>query len=294
MNQLFACALTASHDVFCWGGADDGELAIPDASGPVAPTKIVGLPNDVIAIRTALSEPETCAVTASGPLYCWGSKVPNETVITAHAITAGGADVVVASEATLGNGFGCVRRSDGSVACWGENSLGERGQRTCDLDASAPEDVVGVPKATALSSRWNHMRFSEATATSCWGISILGALGTGSINGPFTCNVLPGAPPAVVPNLPPIVAIAAGNEITFAVDQTGKVWAWGDNDTARLAAHAEDRRRSPRTAATPTTGRSAIPLLRSSKVFRSGTSALTLDYSADSLGSAAAQIGRIG
>lgn len=66
------CAVTAAGEAYCWGSGSWGELGnggIADQATPVAVTQPAG------ATFTAISAygNHTCAVTATGAAYCWGS-----------------------------------------------------------------------------------------------------------------------------------------------------------------------------------------------------------------------------
>lgn len=60
-----------------------------------------------------------------------------------------------------------------------------------------------------------------------WGDNTYGQLGSGAHDTPAAASVL-------VPGLPFIVAIAAGNNFTLALAKDGTVWAWGSNGNGEL------------------------------------------------------------
>jgi alpha-tubulin suppressor-like RCC1 family protein len=70
-----------------------------------------------------------------------------------------------------------------------------------------------------------------------WGAGGYGALGDGTFSDRST--------PFVVPGLPRITAITAGNAISIAVAADGAVWAWGDNESGQLGDSRFDIQPSP-------------------------------------------------
>lgn len=65
-----ACALTAQAEVWCWGDNQYGQIAQSPTLLGVGPSRINGLPTDVVSIRTGQNH--TCAFTQSATLWCWG------------------------------------------------------------------------------------------------------------------------------------------------------------------------------------------------------------------------------
>jgi hypothetical protein len=67
----FACAVTAKHDLWCWGSNEFGQLG-DGTKGTIAlaPVKIA-LPGPVVSVRT--NRLDTCALLESGQVYCWGN-----------------------------------------------------------------------------------------------------------------------------------------------------------------------------------------------------------------------------
>lgn len=72
-----------------------------------------------------------------------------------------------------------------------------------------------------------------------WGANSYGQLGRSS------ADVWNSKLPLVVPGLPSIVAIAAGEEHSLALDRQGRVWAWGKNSTGQLGDGTTAHRHAP-------------------------------------------------
>jgi alpha-tubulin suppressor-like RCC1 family protein len=113
-----ACAVLSDNTVWCW---DDL------GGGVTAPAPQGGL-TDVASINLS-AEVGGCAVLRSGGVKCWGTNQNGQlgigTVdanVSPPTTVPGLANVV---EVSHGGQHVCARKSDGSVACWGQNRYGE-------------------------------------------------------------------------------------------------------------------------------------------------------------------------
>jgi alpha-tubulin suppressor-like RCC1 family protein len=71
-GRSFACALTTTGNVMCWGSREKGAIGdgVGVSSDITTPVMVPGLSN-VVAIDASY-EDEICALNMSGELYCWG------------------------------------------------------------------------------------------------------------------------------------------------------------------------------------------------------------------------------
>jgi len=136
------CAVSVSGVVACWGENGDNELGnggTTDSDVPVSPT----LASTPIATATILSvssgDKNTCVVATGGSISCWGNNsvgsVGDNTNTTRDVPTAivtsgtilSGKSLVFSS---VGDSTVCALASDGTPACWGDNTLGKIGDGT--------------------------------------------------------------------------------------------------------------------------------------------------------------------
>jgi alpha-tubulin suppressor-like RCC1 family protein len=133
-GQSHACALLADSSMACWGDNAVGQLALPADDGGVVPSyadvasTVAKLPTGVTQI--AAGAKHTCAVTASGDVYCWGDNTyfqrgtDNATPPIEPTKVDGVSDAV---EVRAGSGHTCARVKSGTVYCWGRNASGQVG-----------------------------------------------------------------------------------------------------------------------------------------------------------------------
>lgn len=125
-----------------------------------------------------------------------------------------------------------ILKEDGSVWSWGNNTYGQLGaKRTEDSANPLPilkEDGNRLSNIVAVAAGGNHsVALDSSGKVWTWGYNYNGQLGHSPAN---TKN----ANPTIVMNLPKIVAIAAGDQHTLAVDERGIVWSWGRNAYGQL------------------------------------------------------------
>jgi alpha-tubulin suppressor-like RCC1 family protein len=107
------CAVTSKGVVKCWG-----QTALYTASATDSRAKTQPEWKDVVQI--ALASAFACARTIQGEVSCKWQDGARETIAGASG----------AVELTCGNDHACVRKSDGTVHCWGENAYGQLGDGT--------------------------------------------------------------------------------------------------------------------------------------------------------------------
>ncbi len=255
-----SCALDGDGGVSCWGNNQYGGLGtrdIPDASA--TPHTISGIPR-MSHIAIGLSA-HSCAIAANdGEVWCWGpndygelghptsldhdlngtaSFVPLPVVTTdEHDASTPLTGVTSVKPAYI---YTCALTS-GDVLCWGSNDFGTLGSSfTSDSGVSfSPAQVTRLGVASSIDARFEQAcALVDDGGVSCWGSNVVGELGMGSIETGERCRSSANTPcrttPVTIPTLSDISAIAVGSGTAFALSKDHHtLWAWGDNDTARL------------------------------------------------------------
>lgn len=253
--------------VACWGRNDVGQLGSGDyvqQTRPrfIEPIQVVGsdIPADVIAVATGSLH--TCALLASGRVWCWGDNTHHQLAIDSSVANQNvprlisGLNSVMAISA--GDFHTCALLADGRMQCWGEMANGRLGGplsegadgnlvfvRTCDVTCPNPTDLA--VNYIAISAGGDHTCALRADGqVRCWGANDLGQSGTV----PTPLNMFPttviGAhavaaswgglygPPA--PPLMGISSITAGSKHNCALSPGGRSFCWGLNNLYQVAA----------------------------------------------------------
>lgn len=279
LGRTHACALLEGGIARCWGEGRFGALGLGN-------TNIVGddeFPSDVppldlsnlVAIAASdgdsprgFADPRhghhTCAMLATGELYCWGDGqlevlgTGTSDIIgddePPHAAGAVELDAEIA-EFVVGGAHSCVRLVDGTVRCWGFNDvdgvLGLRlGAEFCHPGESAscknlgccaglmeppatlPAIELGAPAVQLAAGARHTCAVLEGGGVRCWGNNRFGQLGYGHTDN--LGNVQhPGDAPLVDVG-EPVLTIAAGLGHTCALLAEGRVRCWGANNRGQL------------------------------------------------------------
>ncbi|MDQ6750756.1 MAG: hypothetical protein M3Z33_08405 [Actinomycetota bacterium] len=249
-GDYHTCALLDDGSVRCWGFGADGRLGYGNIANVESPASVGAV--DLGAGRTAKAitagGAHTCAVLDNGDVRCWGYGASGQ---LGYANTASIGDTEAPSAAGPVNlGLGrtavaisagarhtCALLDEGSVRCWGDNSVGELGYGNTDNvgDTQTP-DMAGPVRlglrrtATAISAGGNHTcAVLDDRSVRCWGYGGNGQLGYASPN-----NVGNDRTPDLVGavDLGPgrtALTISAGGADTCAVldDRSVRCWGYG-------------------------------------------------------------------
>ncbi|MEA2748190.1 MAG: hypothetical protein QOI41_2333 [Myxococcales bacterium] len=201
---LGACSDNPTRTTFADDAGPDGTASLPDG---VAPTD-------------AGTEPDT--------------KLPFDP--RDEAVTCAGTPCVV--QLVAGSSHFCGRMSDGTVRCWGDNSLGSLGGAAAPIgDAAAPiviHVVDGLADVTQISAA------GETTCARvgdggvfCWGGNANGELGLAV--SPAVQDTDPHPSPTRVPLPGPAARVDVGHQSACAVLASGELACWGGDEHWQLA-----------------------------------------------------------
>lgn len=124
-----------------------------------------------------------------------------------------------------GKRFGCARKNDNSVFCWGQNRHGQLGNGTTNNGTNGIYQVIDTTdtniSATSITAGKAHACAIIAGGVSCWGFGRDGAIGINN-GGDITKAT------STDPALTGVTAIeAAGTRATCATVSGGKLRCWG-------------------------------------------------------------------
>ena len=195
----------------------DSTLVTPPAIRVLVPEEAV-----------AVTEGSTCALRASGDLFCWGANYAGEVGVGDYNPRTLPVQVGAPGgwrRVTAGMDHICAVAAGGGVYCWGSNGggaelgVGDYAEHLVPTHVDVPGTVVAVASAgsttnglTANGTRWG------------WGDNRGdGAIGDGTLGGPV---VLP-----VATTGGPWSSIAVGLDRACAIDLAGGLWCWGYSDS---------------------------------------------------------------
>jgi alpha-tubulin suppressor-like RCC1 family protein len=220
----------------------------------MSPTTVPGLAN---VREISAGYEHTCALTADGAVWCWGSNSngqlgvapPNEgkaviagevTVYDCGATGCGPPEgtapkpesratpvrtaIAHAKHLSAGSFHTCAIVETDVVDCWGSNGNGELGGGPPVESHSAPQRVVGLEHVVQVAASKDFTcALSASEGVRCWG----------------------GTSHTTFPTLKDVVQIATKFDATCALLKDGDVWCWGINDVGQLGDGTHARRAGP-------------------------------------------------
>ena len=198
----------------------------------------------------SLGDTGTCALSFAGDVKCWGENdngqlglgdtrprgvKPGEVAELAAIQLGKGRRATAISS---GRGSNCALLDNGSVKCWGDNSVGQlgigdvpsRGGQPDQMGDSLPSiSLLGNLPATSISSGALHACAVVNGSVQCWGSGVFGQLGQGDVS--------THPQPVAVYDFGKVtsVAVSAGGAFSCEVLQGGSSFiCWGDNRDGQL------------------------------------------------------------
>ncbi len=210
---------------YAWGDNLDGELGngTTGGFGATIPVAVSGLSSGVTAVAGGYYD--SLAV-QNGAAYSWGDNFDGQlgngtstNTSTPMAVSGLGSGV---SAVAAGANYFSLAIKNGAAYAWGNNG-GQLGDGTT-TNRSTPVGILGLTSGvTAIAAGFNHGLALKNGNVYAWGGNSYGQLGNGTTTGAIT-------PIEVDPtDLKNIVAIAAGDECSFALSTDGSLWVWGLN-----------------------------------------------------------------
>jgi cysteine-rich repeat protein len=217
----YTCGVQTNGSLWCWGANAHGALGNGTQSNSRVPVEVLG----TNWVSVAAAARHTCGIKADQTLWCWGAnadgalgnggKVDSLTPVqvggtTWYSVTVGGG---LAGEHT------CAVKLDGSLWCWGANSLGQLG--TGSTTASLTPVRVGSATWTSVSAGIAYTCGVQGDGTLwCWGSNDNGQLGDGTLTNRLAPVRVPGQGWAQV---------AGRTSHTCGTRPDGSLWCWGNN-----------------------------------------------------------------
>ena len=187
----------------------------------------------------------TVALDEEGKVYAWGdnwsgqlgdgtTKEYSDIPICISDIPTNPLNKVKIKEISAGGSHTVAIAEDGKVYAWGYNSDGQLGDGTnnkrnipiCISDIST--NLINIKEISA--GNYHTVALDEEGRVYAWGENYYGQLGDGTTNN----SNIPMCISDIVTNLVNIRKISAGSYHTVAIDENGKVYAWGHNSDGQL------------------------------------------------------------
>ncbi|REE98420.1 S8 family serine peptidase [Thermomonospora umbrina] len=243
-DDFWSLALKSDGTLWAWGDGLAGQLGNGDQENRMTPVQVSGL-TDVVDM--AAGRHHGLAVKSDGTLWAWGDNTygqlgdgSTDTRLTPVQVTAIGDLSTWAGSVAAGDGHSLTVGSNGAVAAWGRNDLGQLGTGSTGPDVIAPHVVSGLTGVFGVGAGASHsfaMRFNRTTFA--WGANDHGMLGLGSTGEtmpkPSLIGTLTGATSSVGSGIHSAAMLHNGTAYTWGYGGHGQL-GHGDNNSLHIPA----------------------------------------------------------
>ena len=218
------CGITASEELYCWGGGDYYQDVAP---GRIALAGVVDV---------ASGEVHRCALTRDGKTHCWGYNEWGEFGDTTTALSF--------KRIAAGAKFTCALDQEGRAYCWGRNNVGQLGRagtttechwggetHMCNGTDVSPKPVATDLRFTDIDAGSSHVcALAVDGRLYCWGEGANGQLGNDGFN-------YQTVPVTVLLSLGLRFAqFSVGDRHACGIATDGKLYCWGQGEFGQLGA----------------------------------------------------------
>jgi alpha-tubulin suppressor-like RCC1 family protein len=267
-NEITGLALCSDGTLAAWGSNYYGSLGNYTYTDSQVPT-LVNTTNSGSALygKTVVAIADggcNMALCSDGTVATWGDNsfgnIGDNTTITRYAPvavnTASGVSALYGKTvvAIAAGSYHCMALcSDGTVAAWGRNNLGQLGNNTTTDSyvpvlvntASGTSALYGkTVSAIAVGAYYSMALCTDGTVVT-WGDGYYGQLGNNSITGskvPVTVNTTNGVSALYGKT---VVSVVAGYSHGMGLCSDGTVAAWGSNNFGQLGNNSTTQRNAP-------------------------------------------------
>lgn len=226
--------------------ADIDSSVLQDAAPPA-----VECDGGTCVVDISRGSDDTCILTSTGLVYCWGDNACGEVGAPLGASDAGdaGADFNPVSAPrqilsgvkaiSAGASSTCAILASGEVRCWGSlaslfGDTSSGGYNHACTPNATPTPIAGVPHLSAVSSTLsNGCGVTEDKDLWCWGSSFDNLLGRAGYS---SCSYFA---PCEKASYPPARADLVGGKVrdvivsyggVLVLDESNRLWSWGGNE----------------------------------------------------------------
>lgn len=218
------CGLTPGGSAYCWGSDGFGQLGDGTAGGTRGEPMPVASDSTFASIHAGWAH--TCALTASGTAYCWGSNGHGE-VGTGTAGANIPSPVVAAAGVTFTqiapsqHDYTCGVAVDGTVHCWGHNDFAQLGRDTVSDNLAEVGPISSALTFDAVAVGGFHScGLATDGSAHCWGWNNRGRTGDG------TDTPVQEVPVPVVGGLT-FRSLTLGADVTCGIASDDVPYCWG-------------------------------------------------------------------
>jgi alpha-tubulin suppressor-like RCC1 family protein len=227
---LHVIALKSDGTLWAWGYGAFGQLGNGSFDNQPSPLQAANRRNDWVAI--AAGSVHSLALTADGSLWAWGFNTYGTLGNGSNSDNPFPVQEATGSQRWVfvdgGHEHSMAMQSDGSVWVWGRNQFGQLGDALGSQVNLPTRWVAGNNWAASSAGSWHNGGVRKDGTLYTWGYDSNGQLGHGTLG----ANTF--APVQESTRATTWVDAVFGPMNSFAMQNDGSVWGWGQNGSGQL------------------------------------------------------------
>ena len=229
------CALDEESDAYCWGNNTEGQLGTGVTSGKRDEPQAVRMLFGTKFQQISVGRNHTAAIDLTGNIWVWGANFDGQlgdgtTQYSPFMKQVVFPEALTFTKVEAGRRHTVALDQNGEVWTWGHNGSGQLGDSTT-TDRLTPVKVQmpeGVTFTDVYAGGGRTMALTASGEYWGWGFNGNGRLGDGTTED----KLIPVK--GILPDGVTLTELSAGNTYTLALDNSGKLWAWGFNSDGQL------------------------------------------------------------
>ena len=182
IGNTHSCAITAAGRLRCWGLNDSGQLGNSSITIGTTVTPLTDIDTAHTYIFVAAGFNETCGITDSNDLYCWGSntsgKLGDGTTTDRYVPTLIDSGVKY-RKVTVAATYACGLTTSNVLKCWGSNAVYTLGTGNT-TSSTTPTVIDSANTYIDVSARYlTTCGVTTSNSLKCWGYDPYGQTGDG-------------------------------------------------------------------------------------------------------------------
>jgi alpha-tubulin suppressor-like RCC1 family protein len=213
--------------LWAWGNNENGQLGLGHTTNQISPVQIVG---GAGWKTVAASQQHSLGIRVDGTLWAWGNNGIGQLGTGDLVNRTSPVQVDPGSWRAVATGYthNLAIKSDGTLWAWGYNGSGQVGDGSSSNWRTTPIQISQDTNWTSISGGAEHSLAVRADGTLwAWGRNLEGQLGLGSLSTSQNTPIQVGLDRDWS-------EVVAGQRHGMAIKSDGSLWAWGQNDHARL------------------------------------------------------------
>jgi len=235
----FTVALKSDGTLWAWGDNSYGQLG-RDPVSPFYSTIPIQVNGDTDWAAVSAGAYHCLALKKNGKLYAWGDNDLGGQLgigdtygdVLFSSVPLKVSDDTDWAVVVAGGSHSLALKSDGSLYAWGDNSYGQLGRETVDIQSTIPLRVDGAADWTSVACGYSHsLALKDDGTLLVWGRNNYGQLANGTFNvaSPYYAHAMVGSDDDVW------TGVFSGAYHSFATKSgSDLLWAWGYDNYGQL------------------------------------------------------------